>query len=501
LIDVVGWAVSVSDASDNPECPDCRNGQVCITELTSLISGLAIGEALTIAEFGVDKLTRWEVRADRCGTPRVTNRSESWAALSRGEALNENEPEIIRFLAPQEEGRLLLARGGADIDTLQAGWALRKTRGRYARARPLVPPAASSVDGMLARATAHVPLSQWYELVVLERSRSGRLRLAWQQLFEPGNLRGATRTLRVRCEPSGPAGTTFAVVARNGARPTGLVSMASAKVPASTYALTATLRRPGTVSFDGLPVSPSEDSRSWTEICDTVPKRLTVFEPVHLIVAIETCGSADQVTAHLDRADQFIRNVANGAEGPLRFSLVTYDAHPHDPRLDDAPVTVLAWADRDETVLAHLAVLREQTPARRRGRYTHAASIECMLAEVASLLQSQSGHLGEGHPAGRLVLVTVGTRNAFPASRDPRSEILPCSAGNDWLSFFRWLVEDHGEMTFGAICGGDPDAELWRLLGKDANAELVALDAWQFAAELRLLRPVAEQIPFPMVDQ
>jgi hypothetical protein len=497
---MVGWAVSVSGASGYPECPECPDGQVCVTELTSLISSLAIGEALTIAEFGVDKLARWEVRVDQCGTPRVTTKSESWAALSRGEALNENEAEIIRFLAPREQGRVLLARGGADIGSQQADWALRRARESYGRARLLVSPAASSVDGMLARATAHVPLSQWYELVVLERSRSGRLRLAWQPLFEPGDLRGATRTLRVRCEPSGPAGTTFAIVARRGARPTGLVSMTSAKVPASAYTLTATLRRPGTVSFDGLPVSSREDSRTWAEICGTVPKRLTVFEPVHLIVAVETCGSADQVTAHLDRADQFIRNVANGAEGPLCFSLLTYGAHPHDPRLDDDPVTVFAWAGRDEAVLAHLARLRQQAHARPRGRYTHAASIECMLADVASLLQSQPGHPGEGHPAGRPVLVTVGTRVAFPASRDPRSEILPCSAGNDWLSFFRWLVEDHGEMTFGAICGGDPDAEVWRLLGKDANAELAALDAWQFAAELRLLRPVAEQIPFPMVD-
>ena len=497
---MVGWAVSVSGASGNPVCPDCRDDEVCITELISLISRLAVGEALTIAEFGADKITRWVVRVDRCGTPRVTTRSESWAALSRGEALNENEAEVIRFLAPQDEGRLLLARGGADIDTLHADWALRRTRGRYARARLLAPSAVGSVDGVLAEATARVPLSQWYELVVLERTRSGRLRLAWQQLFEPGNLRGATRTLRVKCEPSGPAGTTFAVVARDGARPTGLVSMASAKVPATTYTLTATLRRPGTVSFDGLPVSPSEDSRSWTEVCDTVPERLTVFEAAHLIVAVETCGSADQVTAHLSRADQFIRNVANGAEGPLRFSLLTYGAHPHDPRLDDDPVAVLAWADRDEAVLAHLAVLREQAHARRRGRYTHAASIECMLAEVASLLQSGQGQPGEGHSAGRPVLVTVGTRVPFPAYRDPQSEILPCSAGNDWLSFFRWLVEDHHEMTFGAICGGNSDAEVWRLLGKDASAELVALDAWQFAAELRLLRPAAEQIPFPVVD-
>jgi hypothetical protein len=494
---MVGWGL-VSDASGDPVCPDCRDDTVCVTELTSFISRLAVGEALTIAEFDADKITRWEVRVDRCGTPCVTISSESWAALRREEALNENE--ATRFLAPQDEGRLLLARGGADVDTLHADRALRRTRARYARARLLAPSAVGSVDDMLAEATARVPLSQWYELVVLERTRSGRLRLAWQQLFEPGHLRGATHTLRVRCEPSGSAGTTFAVVARDGARPTGLVSMASAKVPASTYTLTAILRRPGMVSFEGLPGPLSKDSRSWPEVCGTVPERLTEFGHAQLIVAVETCGSADQVTAHLDRAAQFIRNVANGAEGSLRFSLLSYNAHPHDPRLDDDPVAVLAWEDRAEAVLAHLSVLREQAHGRRRDRYTHAASIECMLAEVASLLQSRQGRPGEGHPAGRPVLVTVGTRVAFPASRDPHSEILPCSAGNDWLSFFRWLTEDHQEMSFGAICGGNPDADVWRLLGKDASAELVALDAWQFAAELRLLRSSTEHVPFPMVD-
>ena len=95
------------------------------------------------------------------------------------------------------------------------------------------------------------------------------------------------------------------------------------------------------------------------------------------------------------------------------------------------------------------------------------------------------------------MLVTVGTRRAFPSAIDPRSEILPCPWGNDWHRFFRWLTEDHKEMMFGAICG-DQDAEVWRLLGKDASAELAALDARQFAADLRLLRAAAEHVPFPM---
>ncbi len=47
------------------------NDEVGPSDLTGLIEHLAPGEALIIAEFGADELTRWEVRADRCGTPRV----------------------------------------------------------------------------------------------------------------------------------------------------------------------------------------------------------------------------------------------------------------------------------------------------------------------------------------------------------------------------------------------------------------------------------------------
>ena len=42
----------------------------------------------------------------------------------------------------------------------------------------------------------------------------------------------------------------------------------------------------------------------------------------------------------------------------MRFSLLAYGAHPHDLRLDDDPVTVLAWAEPAQAVLAHLPVLR-----------------------------------------------------------------------------------------------------------------------------------------------
>ena len=471
--------------------------EVGLAELTELITRLPSGEALTVAEFGSAEVTRWEVRVNHCGTPRVTADSVNWTALRDGDGLHERK--LARFLAPAAEGPLLLARGGTEVDPLYVGHALRMLQGRYGHARPLALDKAGSVDDLLREATRRVPLSQWYELVLLERRPSGRLKLTATQLFARGARRGATQAFIVRCEPSGPAGTTFAVIARDGPHASGLVSTASAKIAPGTYTLTAMLRRPGVVSFDGLPVALQRDSRSWAELCATVPERIGDFGPAHLIVAVETCGSEEQVAAHLDRVGQLVSNVADDAEGPVRFSLLAYGAHPHDLRVDDHPVAVLAWAKPEQAVLAHLPVLREHARAWP-DRYTRAANIECMLAEVARRLQEPQRRAGEGSPEGRPVLVTVGSRLAFPPAIDPYSEILPCPWGRDWSRFFRWLAEDHKEMMFGAITGGDPDAEVWRLLGKDASAELVALDAGQFAADLRLVRSPTENVPFPMVD-
>lgn len=480
-----GVSVSLTGAMTDP------GSEVGLAELVELIARLPPGKTLTIADFGSTEVTRWEISADRCGTPHVTYDSMSWTALRDDDGLHDRK--LGRFLAPADDGRLLLARGGSEVDPLYAGRALRMAQGRYGRSSPLALGRAGSVDDLLREATARVPLPQWYELVVLKRRRSGRLSLTTTQLFERGERRRATRTFRVRCEPSGPAGTTFAVVARSGPHYSGVVSHASAEVEPGVYTVTATLRRPGVVSFGGLPVALQRETRSWAEICATVPERIGEFGPTHLIVAVETCGSQEQVAAHLDRAAQLIGNVTSGAECPVRFSLLAYGAHPHDLRVDDHPVTVLAWAQPDQVVLGHLSVLRERP--RLPDRYTRAANIECMLAEVARHLQEPQRRPGEG--AARAVLVTVGTRRAFPPAIDPRTEVLPCPRGNDWRSFFRWLTEDHREMMFGAICG-DQDGDEWRLLGKDASAELVALDARQFATDLRLLRAAAEHVPFPM---
>jgi hypothetical protein len=471
--------------------------EVGLGELTARIMGLAAGEALTIAEFRADEARRWQVRVDRQGTPRVRCEPASWAALRRDGVLS--ELELDRFLAPGDEWHVMIAGGEAGAGSPHVSEARRVARRCYPGTSVLALGTAS-VDEMLGEATARVPLSQWYEFYCLERGLAGRLEGSPQRLFERGAKRGATRTLRVHCEPSGPAGTTFAVMAHDGHDYSGLVSMASAKIQPGSHTVTATLRRPGKVSFDVPGASFRKDTRSWEDVCATVPRRLSDFRPAHLILAVEVCGSEYLVAAHLDRAQQLVSNVASDAEYPVSFSLLAYGAHPHNLRVNDDPVAVLAWGEQYGTVLAQLSVLGRQA-ATRKDHYTGAASIECMLGQAASLLRNGQGRAGKRPPAGHPVLVTIGSRLPFPAWRDPVSEILPCPAHNDWRGFLGWLKDDHREMAFGAICGGDRDAEAWRLLGANASADLIVLDARQFAADLRLLRPPGEHVPFPMVDR
>jgi hypothetical protein len=264
--------------------------------------------------------------------------------------------------------------------------------------------------------------------------------------------------------------------------------------------VTATLRRPGRVSFGGLGVPLRTDTRKWADVRAAVPECPGGADPVHLIVAVETCGSGDLVAAHLDRAAQLVGNVASQAGSRASFSLLAYGAHPHNLRVDDDPVTVLAWADRHQPVLAQLSLLRGQAGTQP-DHYSRAANIECMLGRVTGLLGDGHDGAGQQTPGERQVLVTIGSRGPFPAWRDAVTEILPCPRHHDWRDLLRSLRHDHPQLAFGAICGGDRDAAAWRLLGSDAIADLVVLDAWQFGVDLRLLRPVGEHVPFPLIDR
>lgn len=473
-------------------------GEAILAALAGEIGRLTVGKPLTIAEFGPEKITVWRIRPDICGTPRVWYWPRAWDSLRAGGALDERA--LISFALPADDSLVLLARTGPSTPPSHDA-----DRG-YALAREVLPTAEAfrspvSVDDLLGEAIARVPLpqSQWYELVLLRRSRSGRLEFTAQQLFLPEARRGDTRAFSVKCVPGDENGTVFAVAARDAAFEFQLVSMASAKIPPGRYNVTATLLHRGAVRFDGLPVKLTEDTRNWLDVLATVPERLEVFDPAHLIVAIELCGSQNDIEARVDRAGQLVGAVAQDSEGPVRFSLLTYGEHAHDRRVDDEPVTTLAWAqDNPDAVQRGLAWLRRREQPK--SRYAPAAQIECLLATVAEQLRDP-----EAAEWGRPVLVTIGARTAFPHRIDPVSEILPCPQHHDWRAVLRRLSEEHAGMAFGAIRDADgpedPGDEVWLHLGTDARSELMsAFDVRPFATDLGLLSPATQYLPFPLAD-
>jgi hypothetical protein len=482
-----------------------------VVGLTRDIARLATGQSLSIAEFSPAGVAVWKVRPDATGTPRVVRYLHDFYALRNRSLLDQAErldqTELLDRIRTDGDGTFILARTGpnprseADRDALDANQAFELARAAYPGSRAFR--SATAVDDLLAEATARVPLpaSLWYELVLLRRSRSGRLEFTAQQLFLPEARRGDTRQFAVRCEPGDDNGTVFAVAARDAVFEFQLVSMASAKVPPGTYYLTATLLRPGLVRFDGLPVKLRQETRSWAEVLARVPERLDAYGPCHLIVAVEACGTADEFEARIDRADQLIADVQDAADGPVTFSLLTYAAHTHRRQAGEEAVNVVAWAETDPGTLTRLLrALAAGGPSP--ARYPRAAQVECMLAEVARRLAGPAAAA-----AGRPALVTIGSRPAFPHRVDRVTEILPCPERHDWRSILRGLADDHAGMAFGAI-RDTPDGlddrpagplnEVWRHLGTDMSAAPGDYEAHAFAAGLGLVPPVLQYLPFPL---
>lgn len=477
--------------------------------LAGEIARLAAGEVLTIAEFNPGKVTVWRVRPDARGTPGVRYKSLTWDSLLRWGHLDEHE--LTSFIGSAQGARMVLARtgepasislnGADDASERRADRALNFARDAHPDARSFR--SLASVGELLDEATARVPLPSavWYELVLLRRSRSGRLEFTSQELFLPEARRGDTRSFTVRCAPSDENGTVFAVAARNAAFEFSLISMRSAWIPPDTYDVTARLLRRGSVRFEGLPVKLREETRSWPDLAAALPERLDAVGPAHVIFAVELCGSDDEVQARVDRVGQLISVIRDGTDGPLRFSLLSYAAHSHDPRATDEPVTVLAWAETDaDRVDRRLGWLRAHGPAM--SSYDRAAQIECALAEVAERLRESASS------TGRPVLIMLGHRPPFPHRVDPVSRIIPCPLRRDWRALVNRLTASNPGMAFGAIRDGetgsgslfdDPADEIWRCLGTDAYvAASDALDPLNFTGRLGLLNPAPHYLPFPL---
>ena len=480
------------------------DGEAIVSDLAGDIAHLTPGGALMIVEFHATKITYWRVRPDSSGIPWIQDESRTWDSLRISNALDETA--LTASIRLDGGTTLVLARtgaripGSADDRDADRAFDVAKAAFRHAPAFCSIP----SIDDLLEDAMARVPLpaSVWYELVVLRRTSSGRIEVTSQQLFLPDEMPGATRTFDILCETSDENGTAFVVAARNAAFEFRLLTMKSARIPAGTYTVTAKLRRPGVVSFTGLPVKLRDDARNWLDVVAAVPDRLDVVGPVHLIVAIEVCGLLGDFDTRIDRAKQLIEDVRGGTDGPVRFSLLSYAAHLHQRRTPDPPVCVLAWAEPDPRVVdRHLDGLRERGPVDT-GR-ARAAQIECMLEELTRRLRTPEAAL-----AGRPVLVTIGGRPSFPHRIDPATRIFPCPHNHDWRTLLLGLKENHAGLAFAAVRDGaanfddpfaeDPADEVWRHLGTDFRTRAAVFDPRRLAVDVGLRSPTAQYLPFPL---
>jgi len=332
-------------------------------------------------------------------------------------------------------------------------------------------------------------LTQWYELVVLRRTRSGRLVLEGCQLFPPSAQRGDSRRLAIRCEPSDGNGTVFAVVTCDPPRNFRLFSVESAALAPGRYELTAELMRPGLIRFHGLPSELHADHRSWQELVASIPARIDTYRPAHLICAVEVSGTADQVQERMGRIGQLIRHVEAG-ERQLRVSLISYGPHSFDYRMPEESARIRTWASAGDEALIALDKLSDSGAVD--VGYARAAQLECALTKVAAKITGRHG---------RPVLVTVGSRPPYPARMDPASEILPCPERNSWRRALQH-IGTHPGVKFGAIHDGGPDDEdTWHRLGSDAIAHLKAVHIRRFAASLELLSLTVQPVPFPIVEK
>lgn len=461
-------------------------GHAADRALRAELAELTEGAVFKIAEFGEEGVVVWEVRRDGNGTP-LAARLGPPVPASPGTGSGGFYGERLSPLTGAGS-RLLIVWSAARAERPDEMFEMLRD------ARPDAPCCSSDtpVAVLLREAIRDSPLTRWYELVVLRRSRSGRLGMDGHPLFPPGAQRGYRCQFRIRCEPGGSRGTVFAVVTREGRR-FRIVSLQSADIPPGLYRPTAVLARPGQVMFQDLPAALQPEHRRWSDIVAAVPEKLDRPPPVHLVCLIEVSGAKEQLKRRIDRVEQLITS-AGAVSGQLVVSVVSYGSHAFDHRQHEEPVTALAWAMSGDRALAALGRLRGRTPPEGRRppeeEYPRAAQLECALAEVAGRLTGRDG---------RPVLVTVGARPPHPPRVDIRTEILPCPERKDWSWYLSELQAVPG-ITFGALYDRGASGAIWPRLGRETLEPLNVVEAARFAADIGLYGPV-QYVPFPLIDQ
>jgi hypothetical protein len=445
------------------------------------IGRLQAKESFHVVEFGVEGVIFWEIGRDKNGTPWA----EHWPPLPIG---LENAGELhrlpgVRRLA--DAGPVVFVRSSPSLIPWDALGAFRE----FFPSMEVIDCIAGFED-VLRASIKESPLISDYELVLIKKSRSGRLDLEPVRLFTQGQRRpDRSRTIRVKCMRSDERGIAFAIVTKERARDFQLMSIQSADLGPGEYELTAELVRPGRVRFHGLPgsVKLRTDHRTWGELLTSVPPRLQAPQTAHLVCLVEVSGTSEQIGKRVDRVREVIR-AAGGSEGRLALSLLSYGAHSFERKVWEEPVRELAWASSSADVLAALDELEQHEPVA--NDYRYAAQLECTLARVAERADPKDG---------RLVILTVGARRPFPPRADPRLDVLPCPHRHDWRKHLEVLSGKDPRLALGAIYDRETrDIAIWQVLGKTALATSDVVDAWRMAADLGIgVTPV--HVPFPLV--
>jgi TIR domain len=189
----------------------------------------------------------------------------------------------------------------------------------------------------------------------------------------------------------------------------------------------------------------------------------------HLICAVETSGSRDRVLKRISRTEQLVQLAESEAGGQVVVSIVSYGEHvfTRGGKYDN-PTQILTWANNPNSALSALRGLRDH--GIQESSYPPAAAVECMLTVVAGQLNSERLTSEERRP----ILVSVGSRAAFPLRLGTTTAILPCPLQNDWRAALLGLRKYPG-ISFGAIHDSAVDDEFWNQLGGGFDVRKLAI--------------------------
>jgi ABC-type multidrug transport system ATPase subunit len=455
-----------------------------LAALVDEISGLRPNDILRVFALDATGAAVSQIGRDKHGTPV----SVPWGALFWSE-----EDSLIPGLRPPAAGKqvshlVLIHKSGAppDADNLAA-----VIRGRGILDTP-VSEYYVDTDVDVARAIneaiARCPLTRSYELLTMNGMIFSKFDRHHLPLFPPGAVRGDRRAVRVRCQPSDGNGTVFAVTPSLfsdqvpisyeefssyedfSAEP---MLVMSAKVPAEIYDVTAELLGPGAIRFEGLPVTPRTDPRPWPQIMATLPERIDMAGPVHLIFAVEADAPGPAMSRRLACVGELISaTAATGA--PVRVSVVLYGWQSAPGFSAKSEPLVLVWtADtrQAEDALNGSPIL-----------LTASAGSYC---DIEQTLRVIADRLAGDELEGRPVLVTIGLR----------------PTRGDWYTPLDRLLDEHPGITFGAIVDAPATAEserMWDVLAQTALELADSFSARRFASALGLLTATPTPVPFPL---